>query len=109
MKILTCNHHGVTQFNWDGKQHRCGKCASERFKKMRAERKRLLVDEAGGKCQICGYDKCLDALEFHHRDPSQKDFSIARQIRSLDVMRKETAKCMLLCANCHREQHSTVA
>ena len=39
-------------------------------------KKQRLVNALGGKCCICGYDKCLSALEFHHTDPNEKDFTI---------------------------------
>lgn len=74
-------------------------------KAHRARRKELLVREAGGKCVRCGYDKCLQALQFHHRDPATKAFSLAGGIKALEVMRAEAAKCDLVCANCHAEVH----
>jgi hypothetical protein len=65
----------------------------------------MLVDEAGGACQLCGYDRCIAALEFHHRDPAEKSFSLSHRgvARSLAKARAEAAKCILLCANCHAE------
>lgn len=63
-----------------------------------------MTDHMGGKCEICGYDKCLVALEAHHVDPSTKDFSIS-DVASLDRIERELEKCVLLCANCHREVH----
>lgn len=74
-------------------------------KAHRLRRKALLVQEAGGKCVRCGYDKCLSALQFHHRDPATKLFSLSSGIKRLDLMREEAAKCDLLCANCHAEAH----
>lgn len=63
-----------------------------------------------GKCEKCGYDKCIAALEFHHIDPSQKDFQISKIKRFSiydigDEVRNELTKCQLLCCNCHRETH----
>ena len=59
------------------------------------------------KCEICGYDKCLGALDFHHLDPSQKDFTISNSniYKNLDKLKEEVNKCILVCANCHREIH----
>ena len=67
--------------------------------------KQILVDEAGGRCVLCGYDECLAALQFHHIDPATKAFSIAARgvARSLEAARAEAAKCALVCANCHAE------
>ena len=62
----------------------------------------------GGKCSICGYDKCLDALDFHHTDPTTKLFSL-RQFRgrAYATQLAEAEKCELICSNCHREIHSS--
>ena len=70
----------------------------------------MAITYKGGKCQSCGYNKCLEALEFHHIDPKQKDFSISQygHSRSWERVRKELDKCVILCANCHREIHATM-
>lgn len=60
------------------------------------------------KCEHCGYDKCLAALEFHHLNPSEKDFSISSVSSSKGLtpeIKKELDKCILLCCRCHREEH----
>lgn len=59
----------------------------------------------GGECKVCGYDKCMRALEFHHTDPSQKDTEVSENRISTKRMAEEAKKCILLCANCHREVH----
>lgn len=68
--------------------------------------KERAVAHAGGKCERCGYDKYVGALEFHHRDPTQKDFSVGTTSKGWDTIKEEVEKCMLLCANCHREVHA---
>jgi hypothetical protein len=67
--------------------------------------KDILVAEAGGRCAICGYDRCVAALQFHHRNPSDKAFglSAAGVTRSIEAARAEAGKCDLLCSNCHAE------
>ena len=74
-----------------------------------AVKRKVLREKAiafkGGKCQICGYNRCLTAMEFHHPDPMEKDFSISTRITSWKAIEKELEKCVLLCANCHREVH----
>ncbi len=62
---------------------------------------------AGGKCAKCGYDKYSEVLEFHHKDPLKKDFNISSKGHCLSWERvsEEVNKCILLCANCHREIH----
>ena len=73
---------------------------------LRSKMKQKAVDLRGGKCEICGYDKCIAALEFHHIDPSQKEFRLGDGYgRTLEDFLKETDKCMLICADCHAELH----
>lgn len=78
--------------------------------KARAIKHQLIIYK-GGKCEKCGYNKCEGALQFHHLDPSQKDFTIAQQniAKDFDIttLYKEIDKCILLCANCHAEEHWT--
>ena len=83
------------------------KAVYARRKKIRA----MAVEYKGGKCKKCGYDRCIDALEFHHIDPAQKDFNISSKgyTRSWIKVKAELDKCIMLCANCHRELHSKVS
>ena len=73
--------------------------------KRRRAIKALAIEYKGGKCQLCGYDKYQGALELHHIDPKQKEFAISQKghSRSWERVKKELDKCMLVCANCHRE------
>lgn len=73
--------------------------------KRRKKLKTLAIEYKGGKCQICGYDKYAGALELHHVDRSQKSFGIGDKgyTRSWEKVKAEIDKCLLLCANCHRE------
>lgn len=59
----------------------------------------------GGKCQKCGYDNCITAMEFHHLNPDKKEFSISSlpHTRSWERLKTELDKCELLCCRCHRE------
>ena len=68
--------------------------------------KQKAIEYKGGKCFICGYDKnCQGAYDFHHIKPEEKEFSIGSDglTRSWDKVKKELDKCVILCANCHRE------
>ena len=69
--------------------------------------KQMAVEYLGGRCESCGYDKCIAALEFHHKDPSKKDFSVSTDgtTKSWEKLKAEIEKCSLLCSNCHREEH----
>jgi hypothetical protein len=64
-------------------------------------------------CGRCGYNKCLAAIEFHHKNPSEKLFMISKKLKSnspkgsnADAIRQEIKKCEIVCANCHREIHN---
>ncbi len=103
---MRCRHHGTTDFFLEGRgYYRCVKCRSDAVSRRRRKVKEILVHEAGGCCAICGYHRCLGALEFHHLDPSQKRLEVnAKGVSlALDTLRAEAAKCVLLCANCHVE------
>jgi hypothetical protein len=69
------------------------------------------ISAKGAKSEICGYDKCIEALEFHHLNESDKEFGLSEKgyARSWQRVEKELKKCVLLCANCHRELHAKVA
>ena len=72
--------------------------------KRRRKVKLLSVQYKGGKCQICGYDKYVGALDLHHIN-GQKSFGIGDKgyTRSWERTKQELDKCILVCANCHRE------
>ena len=79
----------------------------EKVKRRRKRLKLLAVLYKGGKCQQCGYCSCIESLEFHHLDNTQKEFGIAKLCNcSWQKIKAEIAKCELLCANCHREEHA---
>jgi hypothetical protein len=71
----------------------------------------MAIAAKGARCEICGYDRCMEALEFHHLNESDKDFGLSEKgyARSWKRVEKELEKCVLLCANCHREIHAEVA
>jgi len=76
---------------------------------VRSQSKKIITRAMGGKCCICGYNKCIQALEFHHVNPHEKDFHFNKihiTKNSWPKICNELRKCVLLCANCHREAHS---
>lgn len=104
--VSHCRHHGEASFVREGRgYYRCKRCRVERVGRRRRIIKSKLVAEAGGECMICGYDRCQQVLEFHHLDPDLKEFQLSHNgaTRSLAKSRAEARKCILLCANCHRE------
>jgi transposase-like protein len=108
---MRCARHGVTEFVLEARgYYRCKRCRAERVARRRRDVKAIVVREAGGRCQLCGYDRCVSALHFHHIDPEDKRFHIALRgaARSLERVRREVQKCVLLCANCHAEVESGV-
>ncbi|HYU64705.1 MAG TPA: hypothetical protein VEK36_00340 [Candidatus Paceibacterota bacterium] len=73
--------------------------------KRRRKIKEMAIAYKGGKCQICNYNRYQGALDLHHIDPITKEFGIADRghSRSWERVKKELDKCVLVCANCHRE------
>jgi hypothetical protein len=72
------------------------------------ERKLTLIKMKGGCCEHCGYSKNNAALQFHHQDPTEKEHSLDMRKLSNSTWEwclSEAAKCKLLCANCHAEEH----
>jgi len=65
-----------------------------------------LVEYKGGKCVHCGYNECIEALQFHHSNPNKKDFTISGKSWSYERLKKEADKCILLCSNCHIKEHT---
>lgn len=107
-EIRKCKHHGDSVFRYYESQRkwRCLKCQTESTRKKRTNLKIKAVEYKGGKCEVCGYNKCIDAFDFHHLDPSKKEFRISDGCtRSWDKIKLELDKCILVCANCHREIH----
>jgi len=77
---------------------------------LRGTQKKLeLIELFGGKCEKCGYDKNISAFDFHHKNPYEKNFEVKVQnikSKTEDEILNEAMKCILLCANCHRELHN---
>lgn len=96
-----CNKEFHDKRRPNGSQCVCCKNIKRRWKK-----KLKYVSLKGGKCCKCGYNKNIGALQFHH--VKEKSFSlIASQLCDLEenIILEELDKCVLLCANCHAEEH----
>jgi hypothetical protein len=109
-----CKTHGLTEFTLtrNGKRnpyYKCKKCTVDAVKKRRYSIKKMAVEYKGGKCEKCGYNKYIGALEFHHVD-GEKDFGIGAKgyTRSWTKVKEELDKCTMLCSNCHKEAHANI-
>lgn len=72
----------------------------------RVRTKLKLIEYKGGRCECCGYNKPIPGCyDFHHKDPSQKSFSISGKSWSFERLKQEVDKCTLLCRLCHSELH----
>ena len=110
--ILFCNNHGETRFGLSGRKRprwKCLECSSD-YSYMRKKRnKKKAIEYKGGCCNKCGYNKCDAALHFHHLDPLYKSFEISQNLSgSWELIRIELDKCILLCMNCHLEEHERI-
>jgi 5-methylcytosine-specific restriction endonuclease McrA len=91
--------------------YHCSKEVRENFniyqRKRRSTNRDALKKEYGGKCTICGYDKCLGALHFHHLNPKEKINTVSNlfNYKGKHAAHEEAKKCVLLCSNCHNELH----
>ena len=104
-----CKVHGITShYIASDKQERCRKCRNTGFTNRRKNLKVRAILYKGGSCIKCGYSECIEAMEFHHLDPAQKDSRIAKTItaQTWDKIVIELDKCIMVCANCHRKIHS---
>ena len=86
----------------------CYNCMPDGQQLKRGDFLAKIKEQRGGKCQRCGYNTCIKALEFHHLNPSKKDFTISNDHFKLKEAVEESKKCILLCANCHRELHDNI-
>ena len=97
--------------NGNGTHSICKECQCERIKQGQRET-RDYIQSLKHQCSKCGYDKCVEALEFHHINSQDKDSALSRYIKRVfspalkELIDKEVSKCVVLCANCHREEHS---
>lgn len=91
------------------------KSSNNKFQNYKAQRERGLsrklemIKIKGNKCILCGYDKNIHALCFHHKDPSTKMFQLDLKNlsnRTWESILLELEKCSLLCSNCHLEHHN---
>jgi predicted HNH restriction endonuclease len=82
----------------------------EVVKKRRRRLKEMAVALKGNKCEVCGYHRYIGALDFHHVNEETKEFDLSTRglTRSWNKIKAEIDKCVLVCANCHREIHGGI-
>jgi hypothetical protein len=107
--MRVCKRHGLVEFHEYGagggtRRLRCRRCVGEAVNRRHRRLRATLVGEARGRCCICGYDRCILNLHFHHVRPEEKAFPMTVSSgKSIAAYRAEARKCILVCANCHGE------
>ena len=110
--IRNCARHGPVEFHRyrrgpDAYRYKCKRCVGEAVTRRHRKVRMILVAAAGGCCAVCGYDRAIRALQFHHVDATQKSIEMTMAHgRSLAAYQEEARKCVLVCANCHVEIES---
>jgi len=109
-KIKPISSFGKCTRNKTGFRSRCRDCRakieSPKSKQKQRDSKIQCVNYLGGKCIRCDY-KFPEGIDFHHIDPSKKEFGIAQINAKLnDKLKAELRKCAPLCRNCHAEFHA---
>ena len=99
-------YSGPKSFTWKGGKTAYQKRQHERQKELKIEKKRRAIALMGGKCEKCKYNRCIACMDFHHKDPTQKDSDLKHLLcKKWEYIEKEIQKCRLLCCRCHRELH----
>ena len=104
-----CGREYEYDFRRGHTRRRCNSCRTNRpgleGRRARQALKKRMLEYKGGQCQRCGYDRCIAALAFHHV-LGNKRFNVAgSHCRSWTALRAELDKCVVLCMNCHVEEH----
>jgi len=104
-KCRICGTADPTKFG-EGRFTECKQCRTKAQTDLYKTYKQELVAYKGGQCEICGYNRCIAALDFHHLNPDEKDPNW-KQMRKWKPSRvkNEIDKCQLVCRNCHSEIH----
>lgn len=121
IKPLTSDYYGRNKSKSSGYDSQCKQCKYKRAyanKKIRGYQKEYRKSVMTPKrtteknkykrdgCCICGYNKCLGAIDYHHIDETSKTKAVSRFNSSIESMQREISKCIAVCSNCHREIHS---
>ena len=106
--ICKCGETDPSKF-YGNKKTVCGKCHNQYTLKKGQEKRKYAIEQLGGKCCCCGYDKYFGAIDIHHKDPLTKDEKFT-QLRgwSKERIEKEIENCVALCKVCHAEVHAGI-
>lgn len=102
---VICGKEFIVQDKSANRRQYCYDCLPKGKTATRSTYISMIKKLHGNKCQICGYDKCITALEFHHLNPEDKEGIVSDSYGTVNESLKEAEKCILICANCHREIH----
>lgn len=105
LSCMYCNKTFNLPPSQTSKRKACNSCS---VSKRRWKSKIELVNKLGGKCQRCGFNDHPAALQFHHKNPEDKNFTLSSAGLISKDRWKEVEKCELLCANCHSIEHSNI-
>jgi hypothetical protein len=104
-----CGRQYAYDYRRGHSKRRCNSCRSNRAglegRRERQELKQRMIAYKGGRCQRCGYSSCSRALSFHHITGDKRFNFAGSHTRSWSSLRAELDKCILLCLNCHAEEH----
>ena len=102
----TCNKTYIYKRGFGCSNKRCASCLAI---VRQTKRKEKCIEYKGGKCIVCGYKKCHQAMVFHHINPEDKKFNISgNHCLSWNRVKQELDKCILLCNRCHSELHAGI-
>ena len=104
---MTCGETDGNNF-YKGQKINCKKCHSKGSHQTQIQNRLKAIEYKGGCCQHCGYNKFRGAMAFHHIDPTKKDPVAFKKHKNWKVFSAELDKCILLCANCHAEEHERI-
>jgi len=105
-KCTRCGEENQDEF-YNRQKITCKSCQILETSTNKRNRRKFILNTMGNQCEKCGYSKCAEALEVHHLDSKTKDENFTTVSSwSEEKILKEIKKCVLLCANCHREAHA---
>jgi len=105
---LTCAWHLCGKPLTARKRRFCSQKCKNKFyvSRRRKALKQKAVEYKGGQCILCGYDKCIEGLSFHHASGKEFGISAKGYTRAWETVKAELDSCILVCHNCHAEIHA---